>query len=159
MPPRKSQKPRGPPRTPPELRSLKACISFRANQKANLDRLKADHRLSLLCQQAVDMDAELEALPDSVRDDALEAAAASFFDEWGLEWNLAGSYVICQNEQVQRGATSEEMSLNAEALGIPAGKLIPALQELFDLEKEYSLQKAAVLRKYRSGKNDIDCCR
>jgi hypothetical protein len=54
MPPRKSTtpKPRGPPRTPPELRSLKASISFRANQKAALERLKADHRLSLLCQKA-----------------------------------------------------------------------------------------------------------
>lgn len=54
MPPRKSlvPKPRGPPRTPPELRSLKLSISFRADQKVNLDRLKADHRLSLLCQQA-----------------------------------------------------------------------------------------------------------
>jgi len=48
MPPRKSTapKPRGPPRTPPELRSLKLGISFRADQKPHLDRLKADHRLS-----------------------------------------------------------------------------------------------------------------
>ena len=146
MPPQKSlvPKPRGPPRTPPELRSLKVSISFRADQKAALDRLKA-----------VDLDAELEALPDSVRDDALEAAAASFFDEWGL----AGSYAISQDELVQHDATSEEMSLDAEALDIPTGKLIPALQELFDLEKEYALRKAAVIRKYRSGKNDIDCCR
>ena len=161
MPPQKSlaPKPRGPPRTPPELRSLKASISFRADQKAALERLKDDHRLSLLCQQAVDLDAELESLPDGVRDDALEAAAATFFDEWGLEWNLAGSYMICQNELVQRGATSEEMGLDAEALGIPVGKLIPALRELFGLEKEHALRKAAVLRKYRSGKNDIDCCR
>ena len=154
MPPRKSlaPKPRGPPRTPPELRSLKLSISFRADQKAYLARMKLDHRLSRLCQKAVDQDAELEALPDGLRDDALEAAAASFFDEWGLEWNLAGAYVICQNELVQRGATSEEMSLNAEALGIPVGKLIPALQELFGLEKEHALRKAAVLGRYRSGK-------
>ena len=92
----------------------------------------------------MDLDAELEALPDSVRDDALEAAAASFFDEWGL----AGSYAISQDELVQHDATSEEMSLDAEALDIPTGKLIPALQELFDLEKEYALRNAAVLRKY-----------
>lgn len=54
MPPRKSTapKPRGPPRTPPELRSLKVSISFRADQKAALERLKLDHRLSLLYQQA-----------------------------------------------------------------------------------------------------------
>ena len=150
MPPRKSTapKPRGPPRTPPELRSLKACISFRADQKAALERLKLDHRLSLLCQQAVDLDAELESLPDGVRDDALEAAAASFFDEWGL----TGSYAISQDELVQHEATSEEMGLDAEALGIPAGKLIPALQDLWDLEKEYALRKAAVIRKYRGGK-------
>ena len=94
-PPRKSlvPKPRGPPRTPPELRSLKLSISFRADQKVNLDRLKADHRLSLLCQQAVDLDAELEDLSDGVRDDALEAAAASLFDEWCL----SGSYAISQD--------------------------------------------------------------
>ena len=134
MPPRKSQKPRGPPRTPPELWSMKISISFRANQKAALERLKA-----------VDLDAELEALPDSVRDDALEAAAVRFFDEL----ILAGSYAISQDELIQHEATSEEMGLDAEALGIPVGKLIPALQELFDLEKEYSLRKAAVLRKYR----------
>jgi hypothetical protein len=147
MPPQKSlvPKPRGPPRTPPELRSLKASISFRADQKADLDRMKLDHRLSRLCQKAVDLDADLEALPDGIRDDALEAASASFFDEWGL----TGSYAISQDELVRHEATADEMRLDAETLCIPAGKLIPALQELFDLEKEYSLRKAAVLRKYR----------
>ena len=86
MPPQKSlaPKPRGPPRTPPELRSLKASISFRADQKAYLARMKLDHRLSRLCQQAVDLEADMLDLPDSLRDDALEAAAASFFDECGL---------------------------------------------------------------------------
>jgi hypothetical protein len=49
-----------------------------------LEELKADHRLSRLCQQAVDLDTELDALPDGIRDDALEAAAAAFFDECGL---------------------------------------------------------------------------
>ena len=146
MPPQKSlvSRPRGPPRTPPEFRSLKASISFRADQKAALERLKLDHRLSLLCQKAVDLDAELESLPDGVRDDALEAAAASFFGGWGM----TGSYAICQDELVQHEATSEEMRLDAEALGILAGNLIPALQDLWDLEKEYALRKAAVLRKY-----------
>jgi len=145
MPPRKSQKPRGPPRTPPELRSLKLSISFRADQKAALERLKADHRLSFLCQQAVDLDAELESLPDGVRDDALEAAAQSFFDEWCL----AGSYAISQDELAQHAATQDEMVLDADTLGIPAGRLIPCMQELFDLEREYALRKAAVLRRYR----------
>ena len=157
MPPRKSTapKPRGPPRTPPELRFLKASISFRADQKAYLARMKLDHRLSRLCQQAVDLEADMLDLPDGLRDDALEAAAASFFGGWGM----TGSYAICQDELVQHEATSEEMRLDAEALGILAGNLIPALQDLWDLEKEYALRKAAVIRKYRSGKNDIDCCR
>jgi hypothetical protein len=44
------------------------------------------------------------------------------------------------------------MALDAKALGIPAGKLIPALQDLWDLEKEYALRKAAVLGKYRREK-------
>lgn len=151
MPPRKSTapKPRGPPRTPSELRSIKVGVSFRADQRAALTRLQSDRRLSLLCQRVVDLDAELEALPDGIRDDALEAAAASFFDEWAV----AGSYAISQDELIQHKATSGEMRPDAEALGIPTGKLIPALQELFDLEKEYALRKAAVLRKYRSGKN------
>ena len=96
----------------------------------------------------MDLDAELEPLPDGVRDDALEAAAARFFDEWCL----SGSYAISQNELIRHEATSEEMRLNAEAQGIPTGKLIPALQELFGLENEHALRKAAVLRKYRSGK-------
>lgn len=150
MPPHKSQKPRGPPRTPPELRSLKACISFRADQKAALERLKLDHRLSFLCQQAVDLDAELESLPDGVRDDALEAAAVRFFDEL----ILVGSYAISQNELIRHEATADEMALDAEALGILTGNLIPALQALWDLEKEYARRKVAVLRKYRRKKND-----
>lgn len=147
MPPRKSTapKPRGPPRTPPELRSLKVSISFRADQKAALDRLKADHHLSWLCQKAVDLDAEMESLPDGIRDDALEAAAASFFDEWAV----AGSYAISQDELIQHKATSGEMALDAEALGIAPGKLIAALRDLWDLEKEYALRKAAVLKKYK----------
>lgn len=150
MPPQKSlvPKPRGPPRTPPELRSLTLSISFRADQKPALERLKADHRLSRLCQQAVDLDTELDALPDGIRDDALEAAAVRFFDEL----ILVGSYAISQNELIRHEATADEMRLDAEALGIPVGKLIPALQELFGLEKEHALRKAAVLGRYRSGK-------
>jgi hypothetical protein len=148
MPPRKSTapKPRGPPRTPPELRSIKVGVSFRADQRAALTRLQSDRRLSLLCQRVVDLDAELEALPDGIRDDALEAAAATFFDEWGLEWNLAGSYMICQNELVQRGATSEEMSLDAKALGVPVEKLLDVLQDLFDIELEAAMRLKVVLR-------------
>ena len=148
MPPRKSTapKPRGPPRTPPELRSIKVGVSFRADQRAALTRLQSDRRLSLLCQRVVDLDAELEALHDGIRDDALEAAAATFFDEWGLEWNLAGSYMICQNELVQRGATSEEMSLDAKALGVPVEKLLDVLQDLFDIELEAAMRLKVVLR-------------
>jgi len=147
MPPRKSTapKPRGPPRTPPELRSIKVGVSFRADQRAALTRLQSDRRLSLLCQRVVDLDAELEALPDGIRDDALEAAAVRFFDEL----ILVGSYAISQNELIRHEATADEMALDAEALGIPVGKLIPALQELFGLEKEYALRKAAVLKKYK----------
>lgn len=147
MPPRKSLslKPRGPPMTPPEPRSLKASISFRADQKAYLARMKLDHRLSRLCQQAVDLEADMLDLPDGLRDDALEAAAARFFDGWAV----AGSYAISQDELVQHEATADEMALDAEALGILTGNLIPALQDLWDLEKEYALRKAAVLRKYR----------
>jgi len=147
MPPRKSliPKPRGPPRTPPELRSLKVSISFRADQKAYLARMKLDHRLSRLCQQAVDLEADMLDLPDGIRDDALEAAAVRFFDEL----ILVGSYTISQNELIRHEATADEMALDAEALGILTGNLIPALQDLWDLEKEYALRKAAVLRKYR----------
>jgi hypothetical protein len=110
--------------------------------------MKLDHRLSRLCQQAVDLEADMLDLPDGLRDDALEAAAASFFDEWAV----AGSYAISQDELIQHKATSGEMALDAEALGIAPGKLIAALRDLWDLEKEYALRKAAVLRKYRSGK-------
>lgn len=151
MPPRKSLTPktRGPPRTPPELRSLKLSISFRADQKVNLDRLKADHRLSLLCQQAVDLDAELEALPDGVQDDALEAAAYHFAAS-----GLTGSYAISQNELIRHEATADEIRLDSDALGILVGNLMLALQDRWDLEKEYALRKAVVLRKYRREKNE-----
>ena len=151
MPPRKSTtpKPRGPPRTPPEMRAIKVGVSFRADQRAILARMRADRRLSLLCQRAVDTEAELEALPDGVRDDALEAAAAAFFDEWGL----SGSYAISQDELIRHEATADEMRMDAEALGILTGNIIPALQDLWDLEKEYALRKAAVLGKYR--KKDV----
>ena len=92
---------------------------------------------------------ELEALPDGIRDDALEAAAVRFFDEL----ILVGSYAISQNELIRHEATADEMALDAEALGILTGNLIPALQDLWDLEKEYALRKAAVLGKYR--KKDV----
>jgi hypothetical protein len=47
------------------------------------------------------------------------------------------------------------MALDAKALGIPAGKLIPVLQALWDLEKEYALRKAVVLRKCGGGNESI----
>jgi len=132
------------------MRAIKVGVSFRADQRAALTRLQSDRRLSLLCQQAVDLDAELESLPDGVRDDALEAAAVRFFDEL----ILVGSYAISQNELIRHEATADEMALDAEALGILTGNLIPALQDLWDLEKEYALRKAVVLRKYRRKKYD-----
>lgn len=152
MPPRKSliPKPRGPPRTPPELRSLKLSISFRADQKPALERLKADHRLSLLCQQAVDLDAELEDLSDGVRDDALEAAAYHFAAS-----GLTGSYAIGQDGGVRHEATADEIRLDSDALGILVGNLMLALQDLWDLEKEYALRKAAVLRKCGGGNESV----
>jgi hypothetical protein len=42
---------------------------------------------------------------------------------------------------VRHEATADEMALDAKALGIPAGKLIPVLQALWDLEKEYALRR------------------
>jgi hypothetical protein len=124
---------------------IRKQVSFRPDQADYIQVLRSEKRLSGICQKAVDVEEMLERLPDGVRDDALEAAAASFFDEWAV----AGSYAISQDELIQHKATSEELGLDAEALGIPAGKLIPALQDLWDLEKEYALRKAAVLRKYR----------
>ena len=47
------------------------------------------------------------------------------------------------------------MVLDANTLGIPAGRLIPCLRDLFDLEGEYALRKAAVLRKYRRGQEVV----
>jgi len=67
---------------------------------------------------------------------------------------VAGSYAISQDELIQHKATSGEMALDAEALGIAPGKLIAALRDLWDLEKEYALRKAAVLRRYWFGPGD-----
>ena len=131
--------------TKPET-CIRKQVSFRPDQAEYIQALRSEKRLSGICQQAVDVVAALESLPDGVRDDALEAAAQSFFDAWGL----AGSYAISQDELAQHEATQKEMVLDADTLGIPPGRLIPCLQELFDLEREYALRKAAVLRKYRN---------
>jgi hypothetical protein len=130
-------------------KSFPATVTFRPDQFAIVRRLQDQRKLSTVCQKAVDLDTELEDLPDGVRDDAMEAAAASLFDEW----SLSGSYAISQDGGgVRHEATADEMALDAKALGILSGNLILALQELFDLEKEYALRKAAVLRKYRRKK-------
>jgi hypothetical protein len=124
---------------------IRKQVSFRPDQAEYIRTLRSEKRLSGICQAAVDVEAALESLPDGVRDDALEAAAQSFFDARGL----AGSYAISQDELAQHEATEKEMVLDADTLGIPPGRLIPCLQELFDIEREYALRKAAVLRKYR----------
>lgn len=125
---------------------IRKQVSFRPDQADHIRLLRSEKRLSGICQQAVDVEAALESLPDGIRDDALEAAAQSFFDEWGL----AGSYAISQDELAQHEATQKEMVLDADTLGIPPGRLIPCLQDLFDLEREYALRKEAVLRKHRN---------
>jgi hypothetical protein len=127
---------------------IRKQVSFRPDQTEYIQALRSEKRLSGICQKAVDVEKALESLPDSVRDDALEAAAQSFFDECPL----SGSYAISQDELIRHEATADEMRMDAEWLGIPPGRLIPCLQDLFDLEREYALRKAAVLRKYR---NDI----
>jgi len=131
--------------TKPET-CIRKQVSFRPDQAEYIQVLRSEKRLSGICQKAVDVEAALESLPDGVRDDALEDATQSFFDAWGL----AGSYAISQDELAQHEATEKEMVLDADTLGIPPGRLIPCLQELFDLEREYALRKAAVLRKHRN---------
>jgi hypothetical protein len=65
-------------------KSFPATVTFRPGQFPIVRKLQDARKLSEVCQKAVDLDAELEALPDGVQDDALEAAAASLFDEWSL---------------------------------------------------------------------------
>jgi hypothetical protein len=74
-------------------KSFPATVTFRPDQFAIVRRLQDQRKLSTVCQKAVDLDTELEDLPDGVRDDAMEAAAASLFDEW----SLSGSYAISQD--------------------------------------------------------------
>lgn len=131
--------------TKPET-CIRKQVSFRPDQAEYIQVLRNEKQLSGICQKAVDVEEALESLPDEARADALSAATQSFFDGWGL----SGSYAICQDELAQHEATQGEMVLDAEALSIPPGRLIPCLQELFDLEKECALRKAAVLRNYRS---------
>ncbi len=124
-------------------KSFPATVTFRPGQFATVRRLQDARKLSEVCQKAVDLDTELEALPDGVVDGILTAVAYRFAQ------GLTGTYAIRQDELVRHEATADEMALDAEALGIAPGKLIAALRDLWDLEKEYALRKAAVLRKYR----------
>ena len=45
-------------------KSFPATVTFRPDQFAIVRRLQDQRKLSEVCQQAVDLDAELEALPD-----------------------------------------------------------------------------------------------
>jgi hypothetical protein len=48
-------------------KSFPATVTFRPDQFATVRRLQDARKLSEVCQKAVDLDAELEALPDGVR--------------------------------------------------------------------------------------------
>lgn len=99
-------------------------------------------RLSRLAQKAVDLEIALEALPDSIRDDCLESAATTFFDDMGLR----GDYAISGQELVRCEATDEDMAIDAEWLCIQPDKLLDVLQDLFDIELEAALRRKVVLR-------------
>jgi hypothetical protein len=73
-------------------KSFPATVTFRPDQFTVVRRLQDQRKLSAVCQKAVDLDAELEALPDGVQDDALEAAAYHFAAS-----GLTGSYAISQD--------------------------------------------------------------
>jgi len=99
-------------------------------------------RLSRLAQKAVHFEIALDALPDSAKDDCLEAVAAAFFDDMALN----GAYGIMNLDIVPHEATDEEMCLDAKALGVPVEKLLDVLQDLFDIELEATLRRKVVLR-------------
>ena len=102
-------------------------------------------KLSQMTQKAIDQEIALDSLPDGLRDDAIESAAATFFDAFALR----GDYAIQGQELARHDATEEDMAIDAEWLGIMPERLLTTLQDLFDLELECALRRKAILRKAR----------
>jgi hypothetical protein len=102
-------------------------------------------RLSQLAQKAVDQEIALDALPDGLRDDALEVATAAFF----VAWQLQGDYAVIGHGLARHKATEEQMAQDASWLNVPPEKLLPTLQDLFDLELEMQMRKRIILAEAR----------
>jgi hypothetical protein len=103
-------------------------------------------QLSRTCQDAIAEEIALDSLPDGAKDNALDRAAEQFFPRY----RLSGCYAI-ENVSLVRGqATEEQIAEDAAMLGIPVEYLLPALQDLFDLDYDAALKRAIVLRKWRN---------
>ncbi|MCK9571216.1 hypothetical protein M0R72_19865 [Candidatus Pacearchaeota archaeon] len=107
-----------------------------------------DHpgQLSRLAKDAIRRGIALDSLPDSLRDDALEAATAKFFGEYPLsdDYIVIGQELTLHEEADARDDV--DMDADAERLGIPPAGFLDTLKELFDLELEMQMRKRAVLR-------------
>jgi hypothetical protein len=99
-------------------------------------------QLSRLAKERVHQEIALDALPDDLRDDALEAATAEFF----AAWTLQGDYAVIGCELAMHKATEGQMAQDANWLHVPADRLLATLQDLFDLELEMQMRKRAILR-------------
>lgn len=99
-------------------------------------------QLSHLVKAAIDRRIAIEALPEAAVDQAEEAAAEAF---WG-SYALAGDYAICNDRVVRHEATDEQMAQDARTMGVAVERLLPLLDELYGLEREFQLlRRCAIL--------------
>jgi hypothetical protein len=100
-------------------------------------------RLSKICQKAIDREMTFESMPDSLRDVAFDETGKNFFNRYDLQ----GDYAIENNSLIKHEATEEQISKDAQCFGIDSSKLIPFLDDLYNLEMEFALCRFALLNR------------
>lgn len=106
-------------------------------------------QLSRMAQEAVDRRMTIEALPESVVDQAIEDADQTFWDRYPL----TGEYAICDEHIILNGATDVQMAADARTLEVPVEQLLPLLDELYDVEREAALRRKI----YTQSINESSC--
>jgi hypothetical protein len=102
-----------------------------------------------MAQEAVDRRMTIEALPESVVDQAIEDADQTFWDRYPL----TGEYAICDEHIILNGATDVQMAADARTLEVPVEQLLPLLDELYDVEREAALRRKI----YTQSINESSC--
>lgn len=99
-------------------------------------------RLSRLCQNAVDQEIALQALPDGLKDVAFDEAATEFFNRYDLQ----GDYAIESNSLIKHEATEEQIATDARYFDVKPQELMGLLEDLFDLEVEAAMRRRLLIQ-------------